>query len=510
MGTSHNFGNNIQQPPGNGNDLPTYCTFPTFTSTSIIKESKESVSGFKANSLSFWSLVSVTFFTVSGGAYGYEDSMAAVGPFFVLLLSVIIPCIWSLPTSLVSCELATTIPETGGPIVWIAHAAGPSKAGQYSNYLNCLVSFFCNCVDTTVYVVIALEYLEKAFGDFSLLHRSLICLAFIGLVTVLNLTGVDLVGWASIFFAIFVIAPFIVMFGFGVTDIKPSDWSYIPSNLDWGTALSVILWQMTGFDLVASFTEEVQNPKKILPRACIFTIIFGMANCMIPVVVGISVDKDYGSWTNGTFEQVGNIVAGRWLGWWVLITGALSCLGQLNANLATTSRETFSMCKHGVFPPVFRKVHSKFKTPYVAVLWNALFIFGMSFLPFKHLIQIDGILTGVSIAGMLVAFVALKFKYPDLERPYAFPGGKWGGLVAIIPPTILALTVVFFADAVALLLSAATVIIATFMFVLDLRWPYDPHRMLMSVDYAAAASVSDTDDLPPDVIAPLFCPPDLL
>lgn len=77
------------------------------------------------------------FFTATGGAYGTEPSVAAVGPFWCLLaflgkffvvspsfccplifFSAVVPWFWSLPQAMYTAELSTILPADGGVSVW--------------------------------------------------------------------------------------------------------------------------------------------------------------------------------------------------------------------------------------------------------------------------------------------------------------------------------------------------------------------------------------------------------
>ena len=50
--------------------------------------------------------------------------MSAGPPFYVLVLCLALPLLYSLPTALLSAELATNYPETGGQCVYVTLACG--------------------------------------------------------------------------------------------------------------------------------------------------------------------------------------------------------------------------------------------------------------------------------------------------------------------------------------------------------------------------------------------------
>jgi amino acid transporter len=77
-----------------------------------------------AKRLGLVSLVAVTFFTVSGGAYGLEPLVGAVGPSWAIVLVLLTPLLWSLPIALMVAELASAMPEEGGYFRWACEGLG--------------------------------------------------------------------------------------------------------------------------------------------------------------------------------------------------------------------------------------------------------------------------------------------------------------------------------------------------------------------------------------------------
>ena len=56
--------------------------------------------------LRFVPLVAATFFMVSGGPYGIEDILGGAGYAWALVILLVLPIVWSLPTALMIGELA--------------------------------------------------------------------------------------------------------------------------------------------------------------------------------------------------------------------------------------------------------------------------------------------------------------------------------------------------------------------------------------------------------------------
>ena len=59
-------------------------------------------------------LIAATYFMVSGGPYGIEDILGGAGFARAIVILLVLPIVWSLPTALMIGELASAIPVEGG------------------------------------------------------------------------------------------------------------------------------------------------------------------------------------------------------------------------------------------------------------------------------------------------------------------------------------------------------------------------------------------------------------
>ena len=104
----------------------------------------------------FLPLVAATYFMVSGGPYGIEDILGGAGYGRAILILLVLPLIWSLPTALMIGELAAAIPAEGGFYVWVRRGLGPFW-GYQESWLSLTASIF----DMALYPSIFVLYLGK-------------------------------------------------------------------------------------------------------------------------------------------------------------------------------------------------------------------------------------------------------------------------------------------------------------------------------------------------------------
>src|ERR1700676_1174019 len=69
-------------------------------------------------------LIAATYFMVSGGPYGLEDLIAETGYGLGILILILVPFLWSMPTAVMVGALAAAIADNGGFYVWVKRALG--------------------------------------------------------------------------------------------------------------------------------------------------------------------------------------------------------------------------------------------------------------------------------------------------------------------------------------------------------------------------------------------------
>jgi amino acid transporter len=142
-------------------------------------------------------------------------------------------------------------------------------------------------------------------------------------------------------------------------------------------------------------------------------------------------DWDTGSWVN-----VAELYAGRYLGVGVVIGGMICGVGMFNALVMSYSRIPFALAEDGYLPKVFTRT-LKSGTPWVAVIACALAWMAALGLNFERLVVLDILLYGLSLILEFCALVALRVREPEMVRPFKIPGGTIGAVLIGVLPTAL-------------------------------------------------------------------------
>lgn len=398
-------------------------------------------------------LIGATYFMVAGGPYGLEDIIGDAGYLRALLLLLVIPLIWSLPTSLMVGELASALPEEGGYYCWVRRALGPFWGFQEA-WLSLAASVF----DMAIYPVIFVLYLSRLSPALTVgLRGTLWELAVIVACVAWNLRGARSVGEGSVGMFAVLLAPFAVLAGAVLWKLlapNPHAWPVARhlheglANLrapvpapSFAAAVSVALWNYMGWDNASTVAQEVESPQRNYPRAMVFSAALVALTYVVPLaavgMAGIPAEQfSTGAWTDAARSIGGPGAAGKVLALAVVVGGMLNGGGMFNALMLSYARVPYALAKDRLLPRFLTRVTSA-GVPWAAVLACAAAWALALGLSFERLISIDLVLYGASLLLEFVALVVLRLREPELPRPFRIPGGLHTAVAAGAGPALL-------------------------------------------------------------------------
>lgn len=384
--------------------------------------------------LSFLPLLAVVFFNVSGGPYGVEDAVSVFGPGLTLLLLALTPLLVALPVALAMAEMGGALPEEGGYVTWVRRAFGPFWGFQVGWW-----SWLNSFVDVAVYPALFADYLRFWRPDMTAVERWMVALAFVWLLTALNLAGVRITGWGAVGLSVAALAPIVALTAVAAARAHTVPWSPFaaPGQGLWsglGLGIAVMMWNYSGWDLPSTVLGETRRPETAYRRALWWALpLIALAN-IVPVAATLAATGDWPRWQTGYWPVAAAVVGGPWLAHAVVAGAVTASAGLFLSLVLTNSRLPYVLAVQGQLPRPLAALHARTGVPWVAVLASSAGYSLFAFASFKDLIVLNVWLYSLTLLLELAAFVALRLREPALARPWRVGGGSLGlWLTAALP-----------------------------------------------------------------------------
>jgi basic amino acid/polyamine antiporter, APA family len=232
------------------------------------------------------------------------------------------------------------------------------------------------------------------------------------------------------------VAVLLLFVGFGASYINTANWHpFIPPNtgkfgeFGWsGVArgAGVIFFAFIGFDAVSTAAQEAKNPQRDMPRgilislvvctflyiavALVLTGIVHYDKLNVPAPIALGVDSTGLTWLRPIIKL--GAIAG------LTSTMLVMLLGQ--------PRIFYSMSRDGLLPPLFGRIHPKFKTPYVTTAVTGVVVALVAGLfPIATLTQLTAMGTLLAFVMVSLGIWVLRRTDPNLARPFKTPWMPW-------------------------------------------------------------------------------------
>lgn len=382
-----------------------------------------------------------------------------------------------IPYGLISAELGTQYPSEGGIYTWVKKAFGEKWAGRVAWYYwvnyPLWIASLADLVTT---------YLMQMLG-FEMTWPVILAIQVFYIVLV-SVLGCLRMSQSDVLANVGAVAKFIFMAGLGGlgiyvlctqgtanpieswTDLLPmvgADGGFDFTGLGF---VSLIIFNMLGFEVVSTFADDLDNPKKEIPKAIIIGGILIAIFYLLPSFgIGVAIPLSELSSDSGlldSYEQLMGIVglsAGVIKAIMVIVGGLF--IYTLVANISAWNFGVNSViacaAEDGTFPKSWAK-RTKDGVPYVPSIWTGVVAL---------IISVAGILVANFVSDditnlfwtffslslvclllvylpMFLAFLKLHRRGPQVKNGFWIDGGKFKiGLYSIVP-FILLLVALFF------------------------------------------------------------------
>lgn len=320
----------------------------------------------------------------------------------------------SLLTALSLSELATGMPKAGGSYYYVNRAMG-SFFGSIVGW-----SMWAGLMFATAFYMLGFgQYLTFFYGNISVAWSAL-GMAF--LLIGINYRGVKETGVLQNLIVLLLIGCILVFLAFGVFNI---DWSvFRPFNPNgWGAVASTaatVYVSFIGFEVIATSAEEIKDPGRNLPLSMIASVLTPMLFYVLVMLVSTGVLPV--AELAASYIPVAE-VAGEYLGTlgalMMVIGAVLATVSSANASILSAARVNFAMGRDKILTGWLNKVHSRFRTPFRAILITGiviLILIGIG-VGLETLADVASFLYLVTYALVHVAVIVMRRADPEDYKP---------------------------------------------------------------------------------------------
>lgn len=267
----------------------------------------------------------------------------------------------------------------------------------------------------------------------------------VAVITLLLIVGIKESATFNTIMVIVKVSVIVMFIGLGLMFINSDNWTpFIPPNGgSWGhfgwsgvlRAAGVIFFAYIGFDAVSTAAQEAKNPQKDMPIGILGSLsVSTVLYILVAIVLTGIVSYKQLNVADPVAVGVNAMGAGMfWLRPIIKIAAIAGLSSVILVMLMGQPRIFFTMSKDGLLPPIFGKIHPKFKTPYISSLMTglvALILAGV--LPISVLGEMVSIGTLLAFVIVCASILVLRKKEPDLERPFRTPWVPFIPIMGII------------------------------------------------------------------------------
>lgn len=332
-------------------------------------------------------------------------------------------------------ELSTSIPNAGGPSAYAARAMGPF--GGYVTGIACLLEFVfappAIAVSTGAYIHFLIPSVSTVFVTTG------IFILFI----VINMVGMKGAAMIELIATIIALVGLALFYSAGLPHVElgnllPAD----AAGVTPGGVLAAVpfaIWFFLAIEGGAMAAEEVENPKRDIPRGFISGILTLAAATVLTLLVTAGLGGGSGKPADYPLPQALSHVYGEgsWIVIAVTVIGLVGLIASLHGIIIGYSRQTYAMSRAGYFPKFLSRLNGKGVPVWGLLIPGAIGVICAGSAAFASaLIELAVFGAVLMYCLSMISLFILRAKEPKLDRPFKV-------LFPAVPAVALALGLLF-------------------------------------------------------------------
>lgn len=312
-----------------------------------------------------WDLTAVGVNQVIGAAVFaqpslYAASVGAWGPWLVGAMGLA-----SLLIALSFAEVGSRFDSTGGPYLYTRAAFGRFAAFEVG---------WMQWVTRTVSWAAVINVLATALGFYvpaltSGWPRIVLISAIIVTIAIINVRGIRLSSFVLNVLTIGKLLPLVVFIAVGIFFVEPSRLTLgsAPAVSDLAATALLLIFAFGGYEVIPVPAGEAKDPRHAVPFALIMTIVTVAVVMTAVQIVALGTLPGLAS-SRTPLADASLLFMGAGGAALLTIGAVFSTSGNNMGQALSGSRSMFALAEHGDLPPVFARVHPRFRTPETAII----------------------------------------------------------------------------------------------------------------------------------------------
>ncbi|KAJ2698738.1 hypothetical protein FB645_005550 [Coemansia sp. IMI 203386] len=207
-----------------------------------------------------------------------------------------------------------------------------------------------------------------------------------------------------------------------------------------------VFFAYIGFDAVSTTAQEAKKPQRDLPWGiCVsLGICTALYIAVSAVLCGIISYKDLKGVASPLTYALQFHANTKWLRIIIELGAICGLTSVILISLMGQPRIFFTMARDGLFPRIFGRLHSRFKTPFVPTIVSGIVCAALAgVLPVDLLGDMTSVGTLLAFILVNIGVIIMRFTHPDAPRGFRVPGGPF---LIPVPGAVIALVILVLSD----------------------------------------------------------------
>lgn len=339
-------------------------------------------------------LAASAFLSVSSGPFGIEKALYYLPVTHAIYMLFVVTVLFMIPTAVMSVEMIRQKKDPGrsegGAMRWVSNAFG-----RRMGIIHGAMLLPAMVVDSAIYPKI----LQDNVG---IHHVGVLMVAVIACILI-SWNGFRYTGLYATVQTIVILSPFIALFFITPwDDMYTTNHNISPNWIIFASksreCLRIIVWNVTGLNLVASFTHEVGRIKEIIVQTMIFVTFFVVAMYVMALCVGSHYIHSQDEWNDGSWGDVGSKAMRSVGSVWMFWASIGASVGAMTLKIYSISYMWQGMVNLGAAPACFLR----FRTNLILSSMCTLFL--SYWIDFEKLVDMSVVLNSGAIIVQSIAW----------------------------------------------------------------------------------------------------------